>query len=115
LGLTVPQLLTAFGLSLSNNANSAKNVGDEFGQAYTTLTGAKGDHVHTLHAKILAYLSEPMRSVGQPFKGGYINIWGKKYSITVFINTSYLVMMSNDQQLQGILPDMMLDAALPPG
>ena len=49
MGLPVPLLLSAVGVQLSNNANSAKKVGDAYGHAYTTVTGAKGDHVRTLH------------------------------------------------------------------
>ena len=53
LGLPVPLLLTAVGVPLSNNANSAKKVGDAHGHAYTAVTGATGDHARTLHDTIL--------------------------------------------------------------
>ncbi len=66
LGLPVPLLLTAVGVQLSNNASSAKKVGDAYGHAYTTVTGAKGDHVRTLHDTTLAFLIESVASAGIP-------------------------------------------------
>ncbi len=43
-------------MPLSNNPNSAMKVGDAFCHAYTTATGANGDHARTLHDAVLAYL-----------------------------------------------------------
>ncbi len=57
-------------MPLSNNTNSARKVGDAFGHAYTTVTGANGDHVRTLHDTILAYVFDDLDSAGIPFKGG---------------------------------------------
>ncbi len=70
LGLFIPQLLTAVGMPLSNNPNSASKVGDAFGHAYTTVTGAKGDHAQTFHAIVLAYLFDDLKAAGIPFRGG---------------------------------------------
>ncbi len=60
LGLDIPQLLTAVGTPLSNNPN--KKVGDAFGHAYTTVTGANGDHVRTFHDTVLAYIFDYLGS-----------------------------------------------------
>ena len=56
LGIVIPQLLTAVGMPLSNNPNSARKVGDALGHVYTTVTGANGDHVRTFHDTVLAYI-----------------------------------------------------------
>ena len=55
LGLPTPQLLSAVGAQLSNNANSARKLGDAFGHAYTMVTEAKGDHVRTFNGTIMAF------------------------------------------------------------
>ena len=55
MGLPIPLLLSAVG------------------HAYTTVTGAKGDHVRTLHDTILAYLIDSVASAGNPCKGGFGN------------------------------------------
>ena len=70
LGLVIPQLLTAVGMPLSNNTNSARKVGDAFGHAYTTVTGANGDHVRTFHETVLAYLFDEFKAAGIFFRGG---------------------------------------------
>ena len=70
LGLPIPQLRTAVGMPLSNNTNSARKVGDACGHAYTTVQGASGDHVRTIHDTILAYVFDYFVNAGIPFKGG---------------------------------------------
>jgi hypothetical protein len=112
MGLPVPLLLTAVGVQLSNNANSAKKVGDAYGHAYTTVTGAKGDHVRTLHDTILAYLIESVASAGIPHKGGFGNTCKNLFAHCIYNN---LVSDDDERHLQGIIPDMMLDCSLPPG
>ena len=71
LGLPIPLLLPAVGMPLSNNPNSARKVGDAYGHAYTTVTGARGDHVRRLHDMILAYLCDSVGSAEIPYKGGF--------------------------------------------
>ena len=110
--LPVPLLLTAVGVQLSNNANSAKKVGDAYGHAYTTVTGAKGDHVRTLHDTILAYLIESVASAGIPHKGGFGNTCKNLLAHCIYNN---LVSDDDERHLQGIIPDMMLNCSLPPG
>jgi hypothetical protein len=87
LGLVIPQLLTAVGMPLSNNPNSARKVRDAFGHANTTVTGARGDHVRTLHDTVLAYLFEDLKAAGIPFRGGPGNST-KTYSRIAFPRTS---------------------------
>ena len=70
LGLDIPQLLTAVSMPLQNNTNSARKVGDAFGHAYTTVTGANGDHVRTLHGTVLAYVSDDLDGAVISFQGG---------------------------------------------
>ena len=70
LGLVIHQLLTAVGMPLSNNTNSARKVGDAFGHAYTTVTGANGDHVRTLHDTVLACVSDNFDAARIFFQGG---------------------------------------------
>ncbi len=53
-----------------NNTNSARMVGDAFGHAYTTVTGANGDHVRTLHDTVLAYIFDELKAAGIFFRGG---------------------------------------------
>jgi len=112
MGLPIPQLLSAVGAQLSNNANSAKKVGDEYGHAYTTVTGAKGDHVRTLHDTILSYLIESVASAGIPYKGGFGNTCKNVFAHCIYHN---LVSDDDERHLQGIIPDMMLDCSNPPG
>jgi len=112
LGLPIPQLLTAVGVPLSNNSNSAKKVGDAYGHAYTTVTGAKGDHVRTLHDAIVAQLCESAGSAGVPFKGGYGNTCKNIFAHCIHHN---LVSDDDERHLQGIIPDMMVDGSQPPG
>jgi len=97
---------------LPNNANSAKKVGDEYGHAYTTVTGAKGDHVRTLHDTILSYLIESVASAGIPYKGGFGNTCKNIFAHCIYHN---LVSDDDERHLQGIIPDMMLDCSNPPG
>jgi hypothetical protein len=112
MGLPVPLLLTAVGIQLSNNAASAKKVGDAYGHAYTTVTGAKGDHVRTLHDTILAFIIESVASAGIPHKGGVGNTCTNMFAHCIHNN---LVSDDDQRHIQGILPDMMLDCSLPPG
>ena len=74
LGLVIPQLLTAIGMPLSNNTNSARKLGDAFGHAYTTVTGANGDHVRTFHGTVLAYLFDELKAAGISFQGSKTHI-----------------------------------------
>ncbi len=41
-----------------------------FGHAYTTVTGANGDHVRTFHDTVLAYLFDELKAAGIFFRGG---------------------------------------------
>jgi hypothetical protein len=43
---------------------------DVFGNAYTTVTGAYGDHVRTLHDTVLADIFDELKAAGIPFRGG---------------------------------------------
>jgi hypothetical protein len=95
LGLVIPQLLTSIGMPLSNNTNSARKVGDAFGHAYTTVTGANGDHVRTFHETVLAYLFDEFKAAGIFFRGGpgnptktHAHIAFPRTSQTVNIGTS---------------------------
>ena len=82
------------------------------GHAYTTVTGAKGDHVRTLHDAILAQLFESVCSAGIPFKGGYGNTCKNIFAHCIQHN---LVSDDDERHLQGIIPDMMVDGSQPPG
>ncbi len=73
-------------MPLSNSTNSARKMGDAFGHAHTTVTGANGDHVRALHETILAYVFDYLDSKGIPF-----------------------------ERHRGIPPDMVLGCLLPPG
>ena len=112
LGLPIPQLRTAVGMPLSNNTNSARKVGDAYGHAYTTVTGASGDHVRTLHDTILAYVFDDLDNAGIPFKGGRANSTKNTFDHCIRGN---LTSTEAEQHLQGILPDLILDCLLPPG
>ena len=112
MGLPIPLLLTAVGVQLSNNANCVTKVGDAYGHAYTTVTGAKGDHVRTLHDTILAYLIDSVASAGIPCKGGFGNTCKNLFAHCIFHN---LESDDDERRLQGIIPDMMLNCSLPPG
>jgi hypothetical protein len=57
-------------MPLSNNPNSATKVGDAFGHAYTTATGANGDHVRIFHDTVLAYLFDELKAARNFFLGG---------------------------------------------
>ena len=67
LSLVIPQLLTAVGMPLSNNTNSARKVGDALGHAYTTVTGASCNHVQILYGTVLAYSTYMMSSTPRVF------------------------------------------------
>jgi hypothetical protein len=45
-------------------------MGDAFGHDYTTVTGANGDHVWTLHDTVRAYIFNELKAAGIPFRGG---------------------------------------------
>ena len=94
-------------MPLSNNTNSARKVGDAFGHdAYTTVTGANGDHVRTLHDTVLAYLSDELDAAGISFQGGLGKSSKNTFSQSIFQN----VISDHDKRhLQGILPDLVLD------
>ena len=77
-------------MPLSNNPNSARKVGDALGHAYTTVTGAKGDPVRTLHGTVLAYLFDDLKAAGIPFRGGPGN-YTKTHSRIAFPRTSQTV------------------------
>ena len=106
LGLVIPQLRTAVGMLLSNNPNSARKVGDAFGHPYTTVTGAHGNQVLTLHETVLAYLFDELNAAGLSFQGGE-----STFAHWIFQNPIH----HDNRYLQGILLDLVLDCLLPPG
>jgi hypothetical protein len=112
LGLPIPQLLTAIGTPLSNNANSAKKVGDALGHAYATVTGATGDHVRRHHDTILAHLCDSVGSVGIPYKSGHGKSTKNTFAHCIHEN---LTSDEDKRRIQGILPDIVLDCSITPG
>ena len=68
----------------------------------TTVTGAKGDHVRTLHDAIVAQLCESAGSAGVPFKGGYGNTCKNIFAHCIHHN---LVSDDDERHLQGIIPN----------
>ena len=98
-------------MPLSNNTNRARKVGDAFGHAYTTVTGANGDHVRTFHDTVLAYLFDELKAAGNFFRGGPGNSTKNTFSHCISQNLTD----RDCWNLQGILPDLMLDCSLPPG
>ncbi len=57
-------------MPLSNNTKSARKVDDAFDHIYTSVTGAKGDHVRTLHDIVMAYVSDELDATCVSFQGG---------------------------------------------
>ena len=95
-------------MPLSNNTNSTRKVGDAFGRAYTTVTGANGDHVRTLHDKALAYLFDISTSSKPrvfPSEAAQETLQNKPFSHCISQNLTD----RDYRNLQGILPDLMLE------
>ena len=57
-----------------------------YSHAYTTATGAKGDHARTLHGMILAFLIESVASAGIPHKGGFGNTCKNIFAHCIYHN-----------------------------
>jgi hypothetical protein len=96
-------------MPLSNNLNSARKVGDAFGHAYTTVTGAKGDHVRAFHDTVLAYLFDDLKAAGS--EAAQEALQKNTFSHCISKNLTD----RDYRNLQGILPDLMLGCSLPPG
>jgi hypothetical protein len=76
------------------------------------VAGARSDHVRAFRDTILGYLFESTGFSGTHLKGGYGNTCR-----SIFDHCIYQSRVSGDDErrLQGIIPDGLLGASLPPG
>ena len=87
-------------------------MSDACGHAYTTVQGASGDHVRSLHDTILAYVFDDLDNAGIPFNGRRGSSTKSTFGHCIHQN---LTSTADERHLQGILPDLLLDCSLPPG
>ena len=108
MGLPVQILLPYVGSRVRSNGNSHVTLFDPFGNGVASAPGVSGDYARLLHDRIVNSLVKLVKAVGMPVKGGYdapcTNFFSKSFDAGAQIDKVSVLL------IQGIIPDMTIDA-----
>ena len=108
-GLPSPTCYSIIGKKINNHQNSIQLRVDRYGFNLKTITGATGDHTRTFHDNIVATISQSMDIASIPHRGGPYrtckNLFSHLLAPTVDLTGT------NSRHLQGIIPDLLIDAS----
>lgn len=94
------------GETITNHANCGQLRVDKYGYNLKTITGSTGDQTRSFHDNIVASLSSSLTSAAIPHRGGPYRTCKGLFSHLISQNLSD----SNERHLQGIIPDLLVDA-----
>jgi hypothetical protein len=108
-GLPSPTCSSIIGKKIKNNENSKQLQVDSYGFNLKTVQGAKGDHIRTFHDNIVATISQSLTQAAISHRGGPYRTCRDLFSH--LLNPRVILSDSNTRHLQGIIPDLVVDAS----
>jgi len=105
-GIPSPICHPVLGQRILNNPKCTQLRVDRYGYNLKTITGATGDHIRTLHDNIVATISSSLSNAAISHRGGPYRTCKDLFSHLIPQN----LCEENDRHLQGIIPDLMIDA-----
>jgi hypothetical protein len=108
-GLPSPICSSIVGKKIINNPNSKQLCVDYYGYNLKTVQGAKGDHIRTFHDNIVSTISQSMALAAIPHRGGPFRTCKDLFSH--LLHPTIALSDANSRHLQGIIPDLLIDAS----
>jgi hypothetical protein len=107
-GLPSPICSSVIGEKIKNNVNSPQLSVDAYGFNLKTVTGATGDHIRTFHDSIVAVISNSLTEAAISHRGGFHRTCKNFFSH--LLQPTNNLSTENIRHLQGIIPDLCIDA-----
>ncbi|MEI6872924.1 MAG: hypothetical protein WCL08_11635, partial [Verrucomicrobiota bacterium] len=108
LGLPLKILIPHIGTRVRSNGNSHVTLVDPYGNGVASAPGVSGDHARRLHDRIVNNLVILAKAARVPTKGGHGG--SCKDTFNKCLNVGEYVDEVSARLLQGIIPDMVIDA-----
>ena len=115
-GVPLTALVHILGSRIRNHANSSQRIVDPHGNNLSSITGSVGDHNRKLHDLMLEFVLVQLRKIGiraNAAKKGSKTTAGIFTHLLQVFNASPSPSSENVKLVNGILPDMLLDARGP--
>jgi hypothetical protein len=108
-GLPSPICSSIIGKKIKNNPNSKQLHVDAYGFNLKTIQGANGDHIRSFHDNIVATISQSLTLAAISHRGGPYRTCKDLFSH--LLNPTVTLSDTNTRHLQGIIPDLVIDAS----
>jgi hypothetical protein len=108
-GLPSPICSSIIGKKIKNNPKSKQLCVDIYGFNLKTVQGASGDHIRTFHDNIVATISQSLTLAAISHRGGPYRTCKDLFSH--LMNPTIALSDTNTRHLQGIIPDLVIDAS----